>query len=293
MSDDTSIDKKLLARGYAHLPCLLPDELLARLNRISAANVERASVAHRAANRSQGSLINIATDPGYAEIVAAPEILNGLAGLGFCDLRFQSGFLISKPGNSPALFWHQDWWGWSLESSYLACPQQIGVMVYLGRTSVANGCLRVLPGSQLRSHRLHDSITAHDAGLSRVEDERHELYRSFQGEVALPSKPGDVLVIDARLLHSAYPNTTDQERMLLTLWYHPFWPDLPRGIRAHAANVFDGAVSDISHDSRPTPRSWPPEALKKIAALVPEPPGGPPVEFDRRPDTNRMEAMRD
>lgn len=293
MSDDTSIDKELLARGYAHIPHLLPDDLLARLIRISAASVERASVAHRAANRSQGSLINIATDPGYAELVAAPEILNGLAGLGFCDLRFQSGFLISKPGNSPALFWHQDWWGWSLESSYLACPQQIGVMVYLGRTSVANGCLRVLPGSHQRSHRLHDSITAHDAGLSRVEDEKHELYQSFQGEVALPSKLGDVLVIDARLLHSAYPNTTDEERMLLTLWYHPFWSDLPRGIRAHAANVFDGAVSDISHDSRPTPRSWPPKALKKIAALVPEPPGGPPVEFDRRPDTNRMEAMRD
>ena len=293
MSEDTSIDRELLARGYAHIPHLLPDDLVARLIRISVASVERTSVAHRAANRSQGSLINIATDPGYAELVAAPEILNGLAGLGLCDLRFQSGFLISKPGNSPALFWHQDWWGWSLESSYLACPQQIGVMVYLGRTSVANGCLRVLPGSHLRSHRLHGSITAHDAGLSRVEDERHELYQSAQGEVALPSKPGDVLVIDARLLHSAHPNTTNQERMLLTLWYHPFWSDLPRGIRAHAANVFDGAVSDISHDSHPTPRSWPSKTLEKIAALVPEPPGGPPVEFDRRPNTSRMEAMRD
>ena len=293
MSEKVPIGRELLARGYAHLPCLLPDDLVARLIRISAANVARASAAHRAANRSQGSLINIATDPGYAELVAAPEILNGLAGLGLADLRFQSGFLISKPGHSPALFWHQDWWGWSLGSSYHARPQQIGVMVYLGRTSVANGCLRALPGSHLRSHRLHGSITAHEAGLSRVEDEGHELYQSAQGEVALPSKPGDVLVIDARILHSAYPNTIDHERMLLTLWYHPFWPDLPRGIRAHAANVFDGAVSDISHDSRPTPRGWPPRALRKIAALVPEHPGGPPVEFDRRPDTNRMEAVRD
>ena len=293
MSDNAPIDRESLARGYARLPCLLPDDLVARLTRISAMNVERASAAHRAANRSQGSLINIATDPGYAELVGAPEILNGLAGLGLSDLRFQSGFLISKPGHSPALFWHQDWWGWSLGSSYLARPQQIGVMVYLSRTSVANGCLRVLPGSHLRSHRLHCSVTAHDAGLSRVDDERHVLYQSIQGEVALPSEPGDVLVIDARILHSAYPNTTDQERMLLTLWYHPFWPDLPRGVRAHAADVFDGAVSDVSRGSSPTPRSWPPSALKKIEALVPERPCGPPVEFDRRPDTNRMEAKRD
>ncbi|MYF88818.1 MAG: phytanoyl-CoA dioxygenase family protein [Boseongicola sp. SB0676_bin_33] len=256
-------------------------------------NVERAGVAHRAANRSQGSLINIATEPGYAELVAAPEILNGLAGLGFCDLRFQSGFLISKPGNSPALFWHQDWWGWSLESSYLARPQQIGVMVYLSRTSVANGCLRVLPGSHLRSHRLHGSITAHDAGLSRVDDERHELYQSVQGEVALPSKPGDVLVIDARILHSAYPNTTDQERMLLTLWYHPFWPELPQSVRAHAADEFDREVTDVTQFRDQTHRCWPPIAVKKIAALVPDRPDGPQVEFNRRPDTSRMEAWRD
>ena len=293
MSEEASADQEPLARGYAHLPHLLPEDLVARLIRISAANVERASAAHRAANRSQGSLINIATDPGYAELVAAPEILNGLAGLGLSDLRFQSGFLISEPGHSPALFWHQDWWGWSLGCSYRARPQQVGVMAYLGRTCVANGCLRVLPGSHLRSHGLHGSIPAHDAGLSRVDDEGHELYQGAQGEVALPSKPGDVLVIDARLLHSAYPNITDQERMLLTLWHHPYRPDLPRGIRAHAANVFDGAVSGIAHDSRPTPRNWPPEALKKITALVPEHPGGPPVEFDRRPDTDRMEAMRD
>jgi len=293
MSDSTPVDQESLARGYARLQRLLPNDLMAWLICISAINVERASVAYRAANRSLGLLIGIATDPGYAELLAAPGILNELAGLGFSDLRFQSGFLISGPGHSSALFWHQDRWGWSFGSSYLARPQQIGVMVYLSRTGVANGCLRVLPGSHLPSYRLHGSITARDAGLSRDDDERHELYQSIQGEVALPSKPGDVPVIDARIPHSTYPNPTDRERMLLTLWYHSFRPDLTRGVRTHAADVFDGALSDVSHDSRPTSRNWPPRAPEKIAALVPKRFGGAPAKFRRRPDTSRMVAKRD
>ena len=277
--------------GYAHLPGLLPDRLVARLTEISAGHLQRAGAEHRAANRSQGSLIGIAADPAYAEIIACPELLSGLTSLGFAELRYQCGFLISKPGHSPALFWHQDWWGWSHPSAYEPMPPQIGVMVYLGPTRVENGCLRTVPGTHLRRHPLHGSITAHAEALSRVEDPSHRLYRSAEGEIALPSSPGDVFVVDARLLHSAYPNRTNQERMLLTLWYHPFWPDLPPGVRAHAANVFNGAGSDLNLDELPSPRNWPADALKRISALVPEHPGCLPIEFNRHPDTGRMEVM--
>ena len=32
--------------------------------------------------------------------------------LGLQGTRFSSGYVISKPAGGPALFWHQDWWGW-------------------------------------------------------------------------------------------------------------------------------------------------------------------------------------
>ena len=279
------------AHGFACLPSLLPAELIVRLAETSSGILRRVSAEHRAANRSQGSLISIATDPAYSELISRPELLDGLAGLGFFDLRFQSGFLISKPGRSPALFWHQDWWGWSHPSAYRPMPPQIGVMIYLGPTSAENGCLRAIPGSHLRRHPLHHSITAHAEALSRVDDPRHELYRGAEGEMALPSTPGDVFVVDARLLHGAFPNSTGEERMLLTLWYHPFWSDLPPCLRAHAANVFNGANSDLALDAEPSPRDWPPKAWDRIAELVPEHPGCPPVEFDRRPDARKMESI--
>lgn len=274
--------------GYVHLPALLPIPLIDRLSRISVGHLQRADTGHREANRSQRSLINLASDPDYAEIIVCPTLLNCLAGLGFADLRYQCGFLISKPGHSPPLFWHQDWWGWSHPSAYEESPLQIGVMIYLDPTRISNGCLRVVPGTHLRRHPLHDSIPAHDEMLSRVNDPRHRLYQSADGEVALTSNPGDVLVIDARLLHSAYPNNTDNERMLLTLWFHPGWDDIPSGIRAHAANIFNGINSESQHDMMPSPRKWPAESRKCLAMLVPEHLGCLPVEFNRRPDTTRM-----
>ena len=277
--------------GYAHLPGLLPGRLIARLTEISADHLQRAGTQHRAAKRSQGSLISVATDPAYVEIITCPELLNGLNDLGFADLRFQCGFLISKPGRSPALFWHQDWWGWSHQSAYQPNPPQLGVMIYLGPTSAENGCLRTVPGTHLRRHPLHDSITAHSETLSRVEDPSHKLYQGTEGEVALPSSPGDVFVVDARLLHSTYPNSTDQERMMLTLWYHPFWSDLPSGVRARAASVFNGESSDLTLDGMSSPRNWSADAVKRIAALVPEHPGCSPIEFNRCPDTGKMAAL--
>ena len=279
------------ANGFARLPSLLPAELISRLTETSSGILQRVSAKHRAANRSQGSLISIAKDPAYSELISRQELLDGLASLGFVDLRFQSGFLISKPGHSPALFWHQDWWGWSHPSAYLPMPPQIGVMIYLGPTTVENGCLRAIPGTHLRRHPLHDSITAHAEALSRVDEPQHELYQSAEDEMALSSTPGDVFAVDARLLHGAYPNSTDEERMLLTLWYHPSWSDLPPGLRAHAANVFNGAYSDLAPGAEPSPRDWPPQAFDRIAALVPEHPGSPPVEFNRRPDTRKMEGI--
>ena len=290
-NEEKNMSPEIEANGFVHLKGLLPTRLIARLARNSAYNLQRASADHRAANRAQGSMISIATDPAYSGLISCPELLDGLASQGFADLRYQSGFLISKPGHSPALFWHQDWWGWSHPSAYEPMPPQLGIMIYLGPTTVKNGCLRVVPGTHLRRHPLHDSITAHARALSRVDDPRHKLFQSADGEIALPSSPGDVFVVDARLLHAAYPNRTDQERMLLTLWYHPAWSDLPNGVRVHAANVFDGAVSDLASEVMPSPRNWPTEALENISALVPEHPGGQPVEFNRNPDTGKMEAM--
>ena len=141
--------------------------------------------------------------------------------LGFDDTRFSSGYIISKPNNSPALFWHQDWWGWDHPLSYTVQIAQVFVMIYLQDTHPLNGCLRVIPRSHRSYHPLHLNQKAHTQSVSRVEDPNDSIYNSLSEEVPVPVKCGDVIVGDARLIHGSFPNQSEDERTLITLWYHP------------------------------------------------------------------------
>ena len=43
---------------------------------------------------------------------------------------------------------------------------------------------------------------------------------------------GDLLVVDARMLHAAHINQSDEERPMLTLWYQPDMASLPERMQA-------------------------------------------------------------
>lgn len=44
---------------------------------------------------------------------------------------------------------------------------------------------------------------------------------------------GDLVIGDARLLHGAYPNQSEERRAVITLWYHPNFDASPERIQAH------------------------------------------------------------
>ena len=50
--------------------------------------------------------------------------------------------------------------------------------------------------------------------------------------VDLPASPGELLIVDARLLHAAHANTSTEERTMMTLWYQPDVASLPERIQA-------------------------------------------------------------
>src|SRR3569833_906578 len=68
------------------------------------ATLFRESADAREAVKSNGSLIHLADNPEYADVIAAPELLDALRQYGATDPRFTGGFLISKPGGGPPLF---------------------------------------------------------------------------------------------------------------------------------------------------------------------------------------------
>lgn len=253
------MDKRtqLIEKGYCVFDQVLTSDMLARVVAASNGLLDAQDASHFEAQKSTGSLISVYDDPFFAELIAWQPALDILHGMGFDRPTFSSGFVISKPPQSPPLFWHQDWWGWNDPVSYAPLPQQTFLMYYLVDTSVENGCLRVIEGSHLKRHAIHDMVPdAHTEDLRQMADPEHPAYQSHEGEMDVPVKAGDLVVGDARLLHSAHANKTRQRRTVITLWYHPRYYDLPEGMQARLAR-------------HKVPEHWPDEAGQLIKPLLP------------------------
>ena len=277
--------------GFAVLPGLLPREDVARLQREAEAATRALSSAHRERYRSNGTLENLADHEGLARVALSHTIMDALRGLGATDPRWTSGYLISKPPGGAPLFWHQDWWGWGWEASYDAPAPQLFVMIYLVETSPSNGCLRVIPGSHRRAHELHDLGTAHGQALAAYDDPADPAYADHPDQRAVPVTVGDVVVGDARLIHGAYPNRSDTERPLLTLWYAPGWDRAPPALRARFRQIYERADLDVEDRRAPerTPDDWSAAARARLSGRVPDKvPGEAPEPWRRTPDPARL-----
>jgi hypothetical protein len=64
------------------------------------------SAKHRERNRSQGSLVLIADYPEFGKLLGHRVLSQIFKDLEFKDPKFNSGYIISKPPQSQALFWH-------------------------------------------------------------------------------------------------------------------------------------------------------------------------------------------
>lgn len=262
-------------KGFIHARGALDRGLIDSLLLRAHATLFRQSAQSREAVKSNGSLIHLADNPEYADIIAAPALQNLLGECGATDPRFTGGFLISKPANGPPLFWHQDWWGWDDDLSYRRQAQQLFAMIYLTDTRPENGCLRVIPRSHRLDHLLHHLDTAHSEGMQRYRDPANAAYGDHPDQVAVPVSAGDVLIGDARLIHGAFANRTNEERPLLTLWFMPHWSAMPPAMRALAYRGFmrgDDIPSSVARPS--TFLDWPDSLRRRIAHLLPPDDGG-------------------
>ena len=171
-------------------------------------------------------------------LIEHPKPLLNAMGLG--DFKSQNIFqIISKPARAPALYWHQDWARWDDPISMSPWPQQVFLNWYLTETTRNNGCIRVIPGSHRRRLDLHSHlINAHEGGGYEVEETNEWMFCDHHEAMDLPVKPGQLMIGDARLLHSTHPNQSDERRTVLLGWYFrkandapPYWHgDIPHEI---------------------------------------------------------------
>jgi len=284
--------QNLLQNGFSVFQNFLSESLISTLRKQRDTLLSDLSDAHRSQYRSQGSLVNFGEHPEFSHLIALPEFQKLMQGLGFDHSRWLAGYMISKPPKSPALFWHQDWWGWDHPMSYTSTIPGLGIMIYLTDTCVENGCLRVVPGSHRCQHPLHKLPLAHEQSLSHIQDPNNIAYRSDKSELAVEVSVGDVVLMDPRLLHSAYANQTETERSLITLWYLPDFEWLPGEIKARYTEIFNRHDLDTGDTHQGSLLDhWPEDERQRLQLLEPVYRGfEKPCQWNRRPDTSRMKT---
>ncbi len=246
LTQPQAIEKReqLVRDGFCVIPGVLRGSLLQRLREYSDKVLDSVPVDTR--YRYQGSDFHINTErrfragrleqpdkqlwtPLADELIDLPEAAEVCALMGLEGKEADDTMLIlSKPAHGPALYWHQDFMEWAHPKAATPWPTRIFLSYYLIDTTKENGCLRAIPGSHLRRIPLHDVLPAAHGPEIQAADESHPAFQDHPDAVDLPVKAGDLVINDARVLHCAYPNTTNRRRTLILQWHSIFpWPSVP------------------------------------------------------------------
>lgn len=256
----------LLGDGYVVARRVLDAEALDACRGLGHALSSRLeSQEYQRQHASIGSLLDVLVEPEVVELITCPRSFGVLGALGFPDARFLHGIVFDKPPHSPPTFWHQDGTSWNHPVSYEAQPPELILIYYLVDTTRDNGCLRVIPGSHRRRHPLHDWLAhSRTEELRRMADPDTPAFRRYPEEVALPVHAGDVVILDARLLHAAHANASGTRRTALSLWYAPDVAALPECVRARfSLEPREGARLPY------VPEHWPRAARRRLRAVLP------------------------
>lgn len=230
---------ELVTLGYTSVPGVMPQSMVEDLRTWSNEIFERVTVRHKI--RYQGSDIFVNTERKWATMDRDPtenhfpdpiaeKIIDLAAQLAVCQQLGLEGLksddvviILSKPRYGPPLYWHQDFMKWQSPEAATPWPTRIFLSYYLTDTTRENGCLRVIPGSHRKRHELHDILPdAHGDEIQAVDDLAHPAFADYPDAVDVPLQAGDLVIADARIMHAAWPNQTDQRRTLLLAWHDVF-----------------------------------------------------------------------
>jgi hypothetical protein len=152
-------------------------------------------------------------DPVWASLVSDARILDVVEQVIGPDIAlFASHYICKPPFDGQAVLWHQDAAYWPLDPM-----EVVTVWLAIDPSTVANGCLRVIPGTHRGPVRdLRINVDVENVLFSEIDGEVDET-----AAVDVELQPGDIEIHDPGIVHSSRPNTSDQRRAGLTIRYIP------------------------------------------------------------------------
>ncbi len=149
------------------------------------------------------------------ELIRHPRILDPVEQiLGPNLLCWGASFFAKKRHDAGFVTWHQDstYWG-------LSRPDVVTAWVAFTPSTVANGCMRVIPGSHLADQLPHRDTFAADNLLTRGQEIAVAVDESKAVDIVLA--PGELSLHHVRLVHGSEPNRSDAPRIGFAIRYLP------------------------------------------------------------------------
>lgn len=159
---------------------------------------------------SVAKVFRVHTRPPLDAVALDPRVLDLVGAITGPDFDlFLSQFIFKWP-EAYGQPWHQD----SFYFPYRP-DRQVGVWIAANRATIANGCLWVLPGSQVEPvhHHVPDDRPNATQAYTKIVD--HDM----TAKIPVEMEPGDVLVFDSHLMHMSTDNLTDDLRAALVCHY--------------------------------------------------------------------------
>ena len=212
---------QLIRDGYCVVDDVLTDGFLQELHDESERLMEHHVMADEFRYQGQHVSVQGRDNEVIQRLLEWPASRRVLEQIGFGDFESTGGIIIlTKDPGEPALYWHQDWMQWNDPFSCSPWPQIVFLSYYLSDTSVENGCLKVIPGSHLERHELHDQLVpAHEKGARFIDEDHPVMFSDHPDQLDVMVKAGSLTIADARLLHSAHRNLTGVRRTLILAWH--------------------------------------------------------------------------
>lgn len=185
----------------------------------------------------------VAGDPFWLRLVSDPRLLDLAAAFIGPDIALFASHYICKPAFSgQAVLWHQDSAYWPLDPM-----EVVTVWLAVDKSTVRNGCLRVVPGS----HR-EPTYSHRDRGdLDNVLGSEASVDVDESAAVNLELDPGDVEIHHPNILHGSLANTSAERRCGLTIRY------IPTTTRITSEEPFPSAVLLRGKPGNNTYQPWP------------------------------------
>ena len=129
---------------------------------------------------------------------------------------FAAHYIAKPPGDGQAVQWHQDGSYWPLE------PMEVTTLWVAGTPStIENGCMRVLPGTQNKRLLKRRDLIDLDKNKYVLTVGIHPDQIDESNAIDLELAAGDISIHNPNIIHGSNANTSDQWRVGLTLRYIP------------------------------------------------------------------------